>query len=133
MSFLQRLSEFLQSIFSPNSPEALQRQAIRKIENELRQLAPNLYKNGLIQADFAETLRILYENTSMIGDLLSQTLCSTDIDCARRYEEQLLLTGFSQEARDILIDRWMKTEKPEPWKRIPCRDILKANTESLRK
>ena len=102
MSFLQRLSEFLQSIFSPNSPEALQRQAIRKIENELRQLAPNLYKNGLIQVDFAETLRILYENTSMIGDLLSQTLCSTDIDCARRYEEQLLLTGFSQEARDIL-------------------------------
>lgn len=104
MSFLQKISEFLQSLFSPNSPESIQRQAVRKVENDLRTLAPNLYRSGLIQPDFAETLRVLFENTGPILDILSQTFCSTDLECARRYEEQLLLTGFSEEARTTLED-----------------------------
>ncbi len=102
MSFLQKISDFLQSLFSPNSPESIQRQAIRKIENDLRVLAPNLYKNGLIQPSFAETLRILFQNTEPILDLLSQTLCSTDLETSRKFEEQLLLTGFSEEAKTTL-------------------------------
>ena len=102
MSFLQKISDFFQSLFSPNSPESIQRQAVRKIENDLKVLAPNLYRNGLIQPEFAETLRILFQNTDPILDILSQTLCSTDLECSRKYEEQLLLTGFSEEAKDTL-------------------------------
>lgn len=102
MTLLQKLTEFLQSLFSPNSPESVQRQAVRKVEAELKNMAPNLYKNGLVQPEFAETLRVLFENTTPIADILSQTLCSSDIDCARRFEEQLLITGFSPESREIL-------------------------------
>ncbi|MBQ0039919.1 MAG: hypothetical protein KBS64_05790 [Treponema sp.] len=104
MSFLQKISEFFQSLFSPSSPDSIQRQAIRRVENDLKAVAPNLYKNSLIQPDFAETLRVLFENTNPILDILSQTLCSSDLECARRYEEQLLLTGFSEEAKTILED-----------------------------
>ena len=73
MGFLQKLSEFFQSLFSPNSPEAIQRQAVRKIENDLKTIAPDLYKNGLIQPAFAETLRILFQNTEPVLDVLYQT------------------------------------------------------------
>ena len=104
MGFLQKLSEFFQSLFSPNSPEAIQRQAVRKIENDLKTIAPDLYKNGLIQPAFAETLRILFQNTEPVLDVLSQTLCSPDLECSRRFEEQLLLTGFSEEAKTTLED-----------------------------
>ncbi|MCQ2242307.1 DUF5312 family protein [Treponema sp.] len=102
MSLLQKISDFLQSLFSPNSPESIQRQAVKRIENDLRVLAPNLYKGGLIQPSFAETLRILFQNTEPILDLLSQTLCSNDLEVSRKFEEQLLLTGFSEEAKVTL-------------------------------
>ncbi len=101
MNLLQRIADFLKAIFVPSSPENLQRQSVRKIELELKTIAPSLYKNGLIQVDFAEALRILYKNTSPILDILSETYCSTDSDISVRYEEQLLLTGFDSEAREI--------------------------------
>lgn len=102
MGILQRISDFFQSLFSPNSPEAIQRQAIRKIENDLKIIAPNLYKNSLVQPSFAETIRVLFQNTEPILDLLTQTICSTEIKHSRKFEEQLLLTGFSEEAKITL-------------------------------
>lgn len=104
MNFLQKILEFFQSLVSPNSPEQVQKQTLRKLESELRALSPNLYKNGLIQPEFAETLRILFQNTVPIADILSETLCSPDIECCRRYSEQLLITGFSEESKEILED-----------------------------
>ena len=63
MSFLQKLINLIQSLFQSSSPESQQRQVVKKIEAELRNIAPNLYKNGLIQVNFAETLRVLFDNT----------------------------------------------------------------------
>lgn len=100
--FFQRLSEFFSSLFSPNSPENLRRQALRKTEQELKEAVPSFYKNSLVQPDFAETLRQLSTNLHPIQDILSDTYCSTDLDVSRHYEEQLLITGFTEEDRQVL-------------------------------
>ena len=102
MSFLQKLINLIQSLFQSSSPESQQRQVVKKIEAELRNIAPNLYKNGLIQVNFAETLRVLFDNTKVISDILADSFCSTNLDTQRRYEEQLLLTGFDKEAHEVL-------------------------------
>ena len=102
MGFFQIIAEFFKTIFSPTSLESLQRQAVRKIESELKNLAPELYKKGLVMPDFAEALRVLFINTTPIFDILSETYCSTDLDTSRHFEEQLVFTGFDSEAREIL-------------------------------
>ncbi|MGN0729817.1 DUF5312 family protein [Treponema sp.] len=102
MGLFQILADFFKTIFSPSSPESIQRQAVRKIESELRTLAPGLYKSGLVQPEFAEALRVLFKNTSPITDILAETLCSTDLETSRHFEEQLIFTGFDTEAREIL-------------------------------
>ncbi|MBQ1795561.1 MAG: hypothetical protein II110_07755, partial [Treponema sp.] len=75
---------------------------MKKIENELREAVPVIYKNSLVHENFAESLRILFENTKMIGDILANTICSDDIQRSGIFEEQLLLTGFPPEIQDIL-------------------------------
>ena len=105
MGLFQIIAEFFKTIFSPTSPESLQRQAVRKIESELKNLAPELYKKGLVMPDFAEALRVLFINTTPIFDILSETYCSTDLDTSRHFEEQLVFTGFDSEAREIQIGR----------------------------
>ncbi|MBP5251172.1 MAG: hypothetical protein J6Z17_02030 [Treponema sp.] len=72
------------------------------MESELKTLAPNLFKNSLVQPNFAEALRILYVNTKSIGDLLSATICTEDITHNLKYAEQLLLTGFDSDAQEVL-------------------------------
>lgn len=102
MSLFQKLSEFFQSLFMSSNPEVKKRQGIRKLENELKEIAPHLYKNSLIQVNFAEALRVLFENTKVIDNLLSETIHTTDKERNKHYEEQLLITGFNQEQQEIL-------------------------------
>ena len=102
MSIFKSLAEFFQSLFQSSSPEVKQRQTVRKLENELKLLAPNLYKNSLVQPNFAAGLRILYSNTNKIGALLGETICSDNLERNHRFEEQLLLTGFDDEAQEII-------------------------------
>ena len=102
MSFIQSLTEFFQSIFMSSHPEIKKRQMVRKLENELKNLAPNLYKNSLVQPNFAEAIRILFVNTKTIENILSETICSDDIARSRHFEEQLLLTGFSSQQQEVL-------------------------------
>lgn len=102
MSFFQKLAIFFHSILNPTAEDTLQRQTMKKLESEIKQLAPDLYKNSLIQENFAETLRQLFINTKDIADLLEETICSTDRDISMHFEEQLILTGFDKESIDIL-------------------------------
>jgi hypothetical protein len=102
MSFIQSVIEFFQSIFQASSPEVKKRQEKRKLENDLKIIAPGFYKDGMVQPNFAEVLRVLSINTKPINDLLSSTMCTEDIGRNRRFEEQLLLTGFDSEAQSII-------------------------------
>ena len=42
-----------------------------KMEIELKELAPQLYKNGLVQVNFAETIRVMYLNAKPVAERLS--------------------------------------------------------------
>lgn len=102
MSLIQSISEFFQTIFNSSSPDVKKRQSLKKIENELREIKPVIYKNDLVQPNFAEALRILYQNTKPIYDILSNTISSDDLQRNNRFTEQLLLTGFDAETQDML-------------------------------
>ncbi|MCH5291614.1 MAG: hypothetical protein J1D88_07680 [Treponema sp.] len=113
MSFFQSIAEFLQSIFMASSPEVKKRQAIKKIELELRDIQPSLYKNSMVQVNFAEALRMMFACTKPIENLLSETIFSEDIEHNHKYEEQLLLTGFPQEVQEMLESLSFEHRKAE--------------------
>jgi len=94
-----------------SSPEVKKRQALKKIETDLKETHPVLFKNDLVQPNFAEALRILYVNTKPIDDLLSETISSDDIQRNNRFTEQLLLTGFSSDAQESLESLEFENQK----------------------
>ena len=102
MSFLQSLTDFFISLFGASSPEAKKRQEIKKIESELKEIRPVIYKNDMVQPNFAEALRILFENTAPIEEILNKTICTGDIQRNNRFIEQLLLTGFPPEHQELI-------------------------------
>ena len=96
----------------PTSPEVKKRVALRKLESEVRAFTPCMYKNDMLQPNFAEALRILYLNTKPLNDLLSETICSDDQDRNYHFLEQLILTGFSQDSQHV-IDSLSYTKRKE--------------------
>ena len=102
MGLLRLLKEVFESIFLSSSPEVKKRMEMRKIESELKILPSQIFKNGLLQPNFAELIRILYENTKPIDTILSNTLCSPDIQRNGRFEYELIATGFDAETQDRL-------------------------------
>ncbi len=85
-----------------SSPAVRKKQALRKLEGELKSYQPSLYKNGMFLPNMGELFRILYENTKPIHEILSETVCSEDIRTSGKYEMQLFITGLSQQAQETL-------------------------------
>lgn len=102
MQIFQSVVDLLQEIFMPTAPNVKKRVALRKIENELKSFTPCIYKNGMLQANFAESLRVLFVNTKPLQDLLSETICSEDLERNHHFVEQLILTGFSSDAQKVI-------------------------------
>lgn len=102
MSLFQVISDFFESLFNKNSPEVQKKIQMRKLENELRAQEPLIFKNGKLLPNFAETIRLLYINTKPLNDLMSSTIYSTDIPRNLRFENQLVLTGFSEPSQKIV-------------------------------
>ena len=102
MGIFQAISEFFESIFNRNSPEVQKRLQIRKMENEIRAFQPALFKNGSLLPNFAEAIRILYINTKPLLEVFSTTIGSSNGQRARRFESQLVLTGFTNEEQKII-------------------------------
>ena len=100
MGFLQAVTDFFQSIFMSSSPEVKKRTELHKIENELKALPFQIYKNGMLQPNFAELFRILYENTKPIDDILASTINSENVHRAKLFESQLIVTGFSPDTQE---------------------------------
>ena len=100
MGFLRALKELLESIFMSSSPEVKKRTEMRKIENELKVLPSQIFKNGLLQPNFAEIFRVLYENTKPIDDILCNTINSEDLQRNGRFEYELIITGFDADSQE---------------------------------
>lgn len=85
-----------------SSPEVQKKQALKKIEVDLKNFRPVIYANGRVDANFAEALRIMFVNIRPIEDLLTNTLFSDDLSRSKKYKDRLFSTGFDLESREIL-------------------------------
>ena len=113
MGFFQLISEFFESIFNSSSPEVKKRQELRKLETELKQYQPEIYKSDMLQPNFAEMMRVLYESTRTIGEILHDTICGEDLQRNGKFEMQLLLTGFTGDAKSRLESLSYEARKQE--------------------
>ncbi|WP_149554821.1 DUF5312 family protein [Treponema pectinovorum] len=113
MGIFSFIANLLESIFMGSSPEVKKKQALHKIQNELKTFQPSIYKDGLLQPNFAELFRILYENTKPVGDLLSATISGEDLKRKEHYENQLLLTGFTGASQEKLENLSVEKRKQE--------------------
>ncbi len=113
MSFLQAISDFFESLFNHNSPEVQKKIQMKKLENELKSYEPVIFKNGKLMPNFAEALRFLYINTKPLNNLLDSTISSPDIPRNKRFEAQLVITGFSPEFQKIIESLSYEERKKE--------------------
>ncbi|MBR6154000.1 MAG: hypothetical protein IKQ43_06155 [Treponema sp.] len=113
MSFFQSITDFFHSIFASSTPEGKQKLALKRIESELKATDPQIFKDGTVQNTFAEGLRIMFNCTKPVMNILSDTICSPDIERNHRFTEQLLLTGFPPEIQEILESLSYEKRKAE--------------------
>ena len=102
MSFMQALTDIFDLLFRSNTPEVQKKIKLRKIESELRLHPAALFKNDLVQPNFAEALKVLYENIQPVAKILDNTIASPDIRRNHRFEEELIVTGYTEEDKRIL-------------------------------
>ncbi len=102
MGFFQALTELFESIFMSSSPEVKRKTELRRLENDLKSVPNQIFKNGYLQPNFAELFRVLYENTKPIDEILSTTINDGDNHRKVRFENQLIMTGFTGETQEKL-------------------------------
>lgn len=96
---------------SGGSPEG--KSELKKIETELKNHTPSVYKNGFVQESVLESFYLLYINTKPIESILSETVTSSNVMCASSYSHKLLMTGFDTEARNIVESLSYEARKAE--------------------
>ena len=146
MSLIQTISDFLESIFKRSSPEVQKKQQLKKLETEIREYQPVIYKNGNLQPNFAEAIYSLYKNTKVLDDLFITTVSPSDIPRQHRFEAQLILTGYSNDFRGIIESLSFESRKEEIMnepqnqdriyihQRTQCEKVIKElNTENFRR
>ena len=146
MSIFQSISEFLESIFKRSSPEVQKKQQLRKLETELKEARPVIYKNGNLEPNFAEAIYSLYRNTKVLDDLFITTVSSADTLRQHRFEAQLIMTAYSPEYQELIaslsyearkeaiLNEIQNVDRMYITQRTKCEKILKElNSDSFRR
>ena len=146
MSLIQSISDFFESIFKRSSPEVQKKQQLKKLDAELKEYKPVIYKNGNLEANFAEAIYSLYKNTKTLDDLFITTVSSIDSLRQHRFEAQLILTGYTSEYQDIIESLSFERRKEEVMneiqnadriyihQRTQCEKVIKElNSENFRR
>ena len=146
MSIFQSIADFFESIFKHSSPEVQKKKIVRKLEQEIEEYKPCLFKKGMLQPNFAEAIFILYKATKTLDNLFSVTLSPNDIQKQHRFEAQLIITGFTLSDQKIIeelafdkrkidvIESSGSTEKVYQHQKNQLDKILKElNTEVFKK
>ena len=132
MGFFKAIKELFESIFMSSSPEVKKRLEMRKFENELKVLPSQILKNGMLQPNFAEIFRVLYENTKPIDDILSKTIHTEDIQRNGRFEFELIVTGFDGESQEKIERLEFENRKKEIMEsKSPMNKLIEAQKRSL--
>ena len=101
MAFLNAIINILKNLFSVKNSDTGYMGTLKNIENELKSLQPQLYKNGFLTPNLAELLHILYVESKDLFNLFSETIASDDIQKITKYTDMLISTGFYAESRDL--------------------------------
>ena len=146
MSLIQSISDFFESIFKRSSPEVQKKQQLKKLDAELKEYKPVIYKSGNLEANFAEAIYSLYKNTKTLDDLFLTTVSSIDSLRQHRFEAQLILTGYTPEYQDIIESLSFEKRKEEVMneiqnadriyihQRTQCEKVIKElNSENFRR
>lgn len=113
MSLFKTISDFFDIIFRSSSPDVQKRQKLKKIDSWLRSLPNGIYRNGLIQPNFAEILRVIYINIRPLAKILESTIAGPDIKRNTRFEYQLIVSGYNAEYQDLLKSLEYENRKHE--------------------
>ena len=113
MGFIKTLSELLESIFKRSSPEVQKKQQMKKLEQEIRDFQPAICRNGMLLPNFGEAIFALYKNTRPLDNLFSVTVSPNNIQRQRRFEAQLIVTGYPAEDQEMLEKLSFENRKAE--------------------
>ena len=95
MAFFQNLVEFIETVFLSSNPDVKMKLDIRKLENDLKMIKPEIYKNGQLTGNFGNAFFVLYKETAFIQEILQSTINSENVQVAHRYMDLLISTGFT--------------------------------------
>lgn len=113
MSLIKTISDLFEALFKRSSPEVQKKQLLKKMESDLRSFNPRIYKDGFLDANFGEALLALYKNTKALDDLFLATISPTDIQRQKRFEAQLIVTGYSAELQEVMDSLSYENKKRE--------------------
>ena len=102
MGFIKTISELFESIFKRSSPEVQKKQQMKKLEQEIREFQPSICRNGMLLPNFGEAIFALYKNTRPLDNLFSVTVSPNNIQRQRRFEAQLIVTGYPTSDQEVL-------------------------------
>ena len=102
MSLGEIITKFLESIFKKSSSDSSKRPNLKKLETEIKSMTPVLIRGENLQPNFAEAIFTLYKNTRTLDDLFSTTIGAPDFQRKKRFEGQLIVTGFNPTEQDLL-------------------------------
>ena len=102
MGFIKTLSELFESLFKRSSPEVQKKQQMKKLEQEIREFQPSICRNGMLLPNFGEAIYALYKNTRPLDNLFSVTVSPNNIQRQRRFEAQLIVTGYPVADQEVL-------------------------------
>lgn len=102
MAFFQSLIEFIETVFLSSNPDVKFKLEIKKIENELKLVQPEIYKNGEVTGNFANGFFVLYKETAIIQEILQETINSETVQVANHFMDLLISTGFSGDYKQKL-------------------------------
>ena len=95
MAFFQSLVEFIETVFLSSNPDVKMKLDIKKIENDLKLVKPEIYKNGQVTGNFGNAFFVLYKETAFIQEILQNTINSENVQVAHHYMDLLISTGFT--------------------------------------
>ncbi|WP_428770697.1 DUF5312 family protein [Treponema sp. HNW] len=102
MGILQQLIDFVKSILAGAGDKtgAPKKQQVKKLEIQLRQMQPPLYKNGELLPAFGELIFLLYTHTSPFCKLLSFMRSPESLHIKNRIYDILIQSGYSENDRE---------------------------------
>ena len=113
MGFIKTLTDLFESLFKRSSPEVQKKQQMKKLEQEIREFQPSICRNGMLLPNFGEAIYALYKNTRPLDNLFAVTVSPNDMQRQRRFEAQLIVTGYPMQDQEVLESLSFENRKAE--------------------